>query len=1208
MLTTLSTALFQLLLLLSLRLRFIDTSCPNLCNKKGTCNKWGLCDCFEGYEGYDCSLRSCPSGTPFADIATADDSAHTSALCSGQGSCDYATGTCSCAPGFTGNDCSRRWCHNNCNMRGECLSLRQAAMQNDGYRLNRTTVYTRWDADVIYGCKCDLGWEGFDCSQRSCEYGADPRFPVQANESVTLVCDCSGSSCDGKFKLRYFGESAGSWLFPHSRAYQLADSLMAVPGVGGNTSARRQAPVVAANGSADSPLCAAGAKTKTVIRFRRRGDLPALSFYASLMSNDSLYFETTQRLVCDCSSRRCNGTFALSFDGELSRRLHTWHNASQIQTALQGMATLVAAGVTVGGIEAAPICRSGELLNHSIVFRAPIGNVPRLGLWSSVVAAQPSYLKDNQYLDYYSTNMTSAAGPLYLSTDDGRDDNIKLCNGIGFCNFTTANCQCPHGWGFDADIGPCARLQMNTSDFPGLQRCPGTVEYDGSAQGYNGANDGRADLQLKQNHDTIIYISLNPAFNDLKYDSSVNHSTISTIESFTWSSTGVYLDAQESTRALLVNLTSNTSAGPLFLDGARQRIFFADLGPSPFIGYAPTALQHNYTVWLRVDYVLFGLTADARFNQRKLYWTRPGSYGRNDGNIYWADMDDDAPTAYALGAAIGSSNRVIDPMGIALHPYQERVYWMDRNATSRRSSLRSANLDGSGYREVFVYKLVGNMTVSVNATDLVIDLQHNNTAFFLDVGGSVVATNLDFPTNLTSAYEGAEYEQEYGFYASHIVTSIHAETMGSPRYVTIDDLKNVLVWSDPSLRSVRYKYYDEKMFEDFQEHADRSTDAVKFTAYQGVGSSVLDTSIPVGLTLDRGLGPPRFVHKECYGNGRCTGFSGKFVCECYDGFYGDCQARSCPRGPAWFHEPAVDEIAHDEFVECSNMGLCDRASGRCACRPGFEGNACQRSSCSAAGARNNPCSGAGGCMSLRRAALKRNNALLEPDAALYGSSPMDPATWDADMAQVCVPYEYGYINDEYGLHNITSGTGYYLSDYDCPWGYNSRYADDAVVSRSLANHTAAHEVQRLICRGEGGYFTLSFRGDTSSAIYANGTTRQLQLALQSLPRLGKVRVEWLNDFADSFNASLCRNAPLLITFISELGAVPLLALQKSSMSGFSQVRVSREQPAAGVLEECSGHGVCDRSRGLCRCHERWGSGDGTGAVGERGDCGHSLVL
>ena len=79
--------------------------------------------------------------------------------------------------------------------------------------------------------------------------------------------------------------------------------------------------------------------------------------------------------------------------------------------------------------------------------------------------------------------------------------------------------------------------------------------------------------------------------------------------------------------------------------------------------------------------------------------------------------------------------------------------------------------------------------------------------------------------------------------------------------------------------------------------------------------------VPVGLLIDRGLGAPQWGdYLDCYGNGRCTGLEGNFVCDCDKGFFGDCQARSCPSGKAWFHEPAVDEIAHDVVAECSNMG------------------------------------------------------------------------------------------------------------------------------------------------------------------------------------------------------------------------------------------------------------------------------------------------
>jgi hypothetical protein len=94
---------------------------------------------------------------------------------------------------------------------------------------------------------------------------------------------------------------------------------------------------------------------------------------------------------------------------------------------------------------------------------------------------------------------------------------------------------------------------------------------------------------------------------------------------------------------------------------------------------------------------------------------------------------------------------------------------------------------------------------------------------------------------------------------------------------------------------------------------------------------------PVGMGIDRGLGPPAFEgYLDCFGNGICGGAAGNWTCKCNEGFFGNCAARTCPKGLAWFHEPLVDEIAHDVEVECSNMGLCDRNTGYCICREGYE--------------------------------------------------------------------------------------------------------------------------------------------------------------------------------------------------------------------------------------------------------------------------------
>lgn len=63
----------------------------------------------------------------------------------------------------------------------------------------------------------------------------------------------------------------------------------------------------------------------------------------------------------------------------------------------------------------------------------------------------------------------------------------------------------------------------------------------------------------------------------------------------------------------------------------------------------------------------------------------------------------------------------------------------------------------------------------------------------------------------------------------------------------------------------------------------------------------------------------------------------------------------------------LDESAHG-YMECSNVGECDRKTGQCYCYEGFEGTACQRQSCPG----EPMCSGRGVCQSAHEAA-KRNS-------------------------------------------------------------------------------------------------------------------------------------------------------------------------------------------------------------------------------------------
>jgi hypothetical protein len=70
------------------------------------------------------------------------------------------------------------------------------------------------------------------------------------------------------------------------------------------------------------------------------------------------------------------------------------------------------------------------------------------------------------------------------------------------------------------------------------------------------------------------------------------------------------------------------------------------------------------------------------------------------------------------------------------------------------------------------------------------------------------------------------------------------------------------------------------------------------------------------MTLMPPGAPRERDYYECYGHGNCLGFSGYFQCSCFDGYTGNCNIASCPRGRAWFDEPSDSSSAHRE-VECS---------------------------------------------------------------------------------------------------------------------------------------------------------------------------------------------------------------------------------------------------------------------------------------------------
>ena len=73
-----------------------------------------------------------------------------------------------------------------------------------------------------------------------------------------------------------------------------------------------------------------------------------------------------------------------------------------------------------------------------------------------------------------------------------------------------------------------------------------------------------------------------------------------------------------------------------------------------------------------------------------------------------------------------------------------------------------------------------------------------------------------------------------------------------------------------------------------------------------------------------------------------------------------------------------------------------------------------------------------------------------------------------------------------------------------------------------------------------------------------------------------------------------------VTFLTEHGNVPNLAIYASSDSTY--LTVSEQTQGTKEDEECSSRGLCDRSTGICHCFQGFGSSNGMGGPGGRGDC------
>ena len=239
------------ILFLSLLAGKASAECANGCNGHGVCTEYDMCICDRSWQANDCSERICQFGIAFVDTPKGDldasgflegpthivsinsalypygtsetfplmedsnkdviqNSAHGYMECSNSGLCNRLTGQCECFEGFDGAACQRVSCpgypDDLCSGHGVCASIKQTAM------LDFNNTYDLWDKNTIYGCICDDGYSGGDCSLRQCRSGLDPTYLFDDSATVRFpVYNLALMTTSSTFDFSNGMGGAGSW-------------------------------------------------------------------------------------------------------------------------------------------------------------------------------------------------------------------------------------------------------------------------------------------------------------------------------------------------------------------------------------------------------------------------------------------------------------------------------------------------------------------------------------------------------------------------------------------------------------------------------------------------------------------------------------------------------------------------------------------------------------------------------------------------------------------------------------------------------------------------------------------------------------------------------------------------------------------------------------------------------------------------------------
>jgi hypothetical protein len=458
----------------------LTTLSSSYCNDRGYLNATdGSCTCMNQFYGRRCDQRYCPFGKSWTARPIANHSKNTPyTQCSDNGDCNPSTGFCKCRSMFEGRACERLSCGGTpaCSGHGKCRLIREAAEHFDGHTLVRPPMgYSGWEADSIQGCLCDPGYHGYDCSQRSCPFGADP-LDSSAKSIETYILECSAYSGSFLFQVK------GEWSHPIPydadaallRFLLLQMNSVQVAQVTVDLSQEPSGRICGVNDHQVQIQVSGHYGADHPIRVSRNVSSPTHQFpqVSRLSGSAVLRMATVYELRCP-AGLGASSTISFRYRDSISSAIGVTQTSATtlIRSALLGMADLSAEewdfDLTVQAVRARgyadgnTVCDASEDTRIRITLRSDYGNINGLDLLDTVVF----------------TAAGTSAGVLTWTSNTGKGQEYE-CSRNGICQRSTGTCVCAQsgdsyrmissdGAGAVGENGDCGFVATPISACPG---------------------------------------------------------------------------------------------------------------------------------------------------------------------------------------------------------------------------------------------------------------------------------------------------------------------------------------------------------------------------------------------------------------------------------------------------------------------------------------------------------------------------------------------------------------------------------------------------------------------------------------------------------------------------------------------------------------------------------------------------------------------